>query len=104
MRKKARQHLTAIIYDKRGNVLSIGNNSYVKSHPLQAKHAFKMGEPHKINLHAEIHAITRLKNTKGAYKIIVFRYGRNGDPILAKPCNICMSAIRATNIKIIEHT
>ena len=29
--------LTAIIKDKRGNVLAIGKNSYTKTHPYQAK-------------------------------------------------------------------
>lgn len=101
---KTRQNLTAIITDRKGNVLSIGKNSYVKTHPLQARHAAMMGVPDKIHLHAEIHAIALCKNLDKAYKISVFRYGRNGKPLLAKPCSICQSAIRSTGIKIVEHT
>jgi len=99
-----KQNITAIITDRKGKVLSIGNNSYIKTHPLQAKHAVKVGLPCKIHLHAEVHAITRCKNLDKAYKISVFRYNKNGDPVLAKPCEICMSAIRATGIEVIEHT
>lgn len=58
----AKQQITAIIYDRKGEVLSIGQNSYVKTHPLQAKHAEKVGLPYKQFLHAEIHAITRCKH------------------------------------------
>jgi hypothetical protein len=36
---KTRHELTAVIYDRKGNVLSIGKNSYIKTHPLQAIHA-----------------------------------------------------------------
>lgn len=100
----ARQQITAIIYDRKGNVLSIGQNSYVKTHPLQAKHAEIVGEPYKMFLHAEIHAITKCKQLNKAHRIYISRYSKDGVPVNAKPCPVCMSAIRATNIKIIEHT
>ena len=96
--------LTAIIYDRRGRVLSVGKNSYIKTHPLQAIHTQKMGEPYKQVLHAEIHAITRCADIDRAYKILITRYDADGNPVAAKPCKICMSAIAATNIKRIEHT
>ena len=35
--------ITAIIYDKKGRVLSIGQNSYIKTHPYQAKIAKQVG-------------------------------------------------------------
>lgn len=96
--------LTAIIYDKRGRVLSVGQNSYVKTHPYQAKLAAKMGEPYKTNLHAEIHAITKCANLKKAHKISIFRYKEDGTPGRAKPCSICAEAIKLAGIKVIEHT
>ena len=99
-----RQAITAVLYDRKGNVLSVGQNSYVKTHPLQAKHAKRVGNPKAIYLHAEIHAITRCKDLSKAYKIVVTRWGRNGKPMLAKPCPVCMSAIRAAGIEKIEHT
>jgi len=99
-----RQQVTAVIYDKRGRVLSIGQNSYVKSHPIQAKYAKLAGLEHNIYLHAEIAAITKCQDLTRAYKIFVVRYDSLGNPTLAKPCKICQSAISATNIKVIEHT
>lgn len=96
--------ITAIIYDRRGRIISIGQNSYIKTHPLQAKHARKMGEPYKQFLHAEISAITKCKDLSKAHKIFVTRYNKHGEPSLAKPCPVCMSAIKESGIKIIEHT
>ena len=96
--------VTAIIYDKRGNVLSIGKNSYLKTHPLQAMYARRAGEPSKIYLHAEIHAITRCAELDKAHRIAIFRYREDGSPAMARPCKICAQAIEKTNIKIVEHT
>lgn len=99
-----KQNLTAIIYDRKGRVLSIGKNSYVKTHPLQAKHASKVGKPDHIVLHAEIDAIIKCRNLDKAYRIFVSRTARNGVMRLAKPCSICMSAIAQTKIQKIEWT
>lgn len=99
-----RQALTAVIYDKRGKVISVGQNSYVKTHPLQALHAVKAGMPDKQFLHAEIHAIVKCKDLSRAHKIFVSRWDKKGRPALAKPCPVCMSAIESAGIEIIEHT
>lgn len=96
--------VTAIIYDKRGRVLSVGSNSYIKTHPLQAKHATQAGEPYKVFLHAEVHSITKCRDLSKAYRISIFRYLEDGSPADARPCPICCSALKAANIKIIEHT
>ena len=103
-RPRQKQAITAIIYDKRGRVLSIGQNSYIKTHPLQAKYAAQNGNEHAIYLHAEIHAITKCPDLSKAHKIVVTRYDKRGQPALAKPCPICSSAIAATPIQIVEHT
>lgn len=96
---------TAIIYDKKGNILSIGKNSYVKTHPLQARTAKKVGEPEKIFLHAEISAIVKCRNIDKAHKIVVFRFDKKGKPAMAKPCKVCADAIKnQTPIQVIEHT
>lgn len=96
--------ITAIIYDKRGNVLSVGKNSYIKTHPLQARYATQVGEPSKVFLHAEVDAIVKCKNLDKAHKIVVFRFLEDGTPAMAKPCKICKQAIRKTPIQYIEHT
>lgn len=99
-----KHELTAIIYDKKGRVLSIGQNSYIKTHPLQAKHAQKVGLPDKQYLHAEVHAIARCKDLTKAHRILITRFGKNGQPMLAKPCPVCQSAIKAAGIDLVEHT
>lgn len=102
MRKKF--SISAIIYDKRGNVLSVGSNSYVKTHPMQAEYARRAGEPKKVFLHAEIHAITRCRDLKKAHMIRVFRYAEDGSPADAEPCKICRNAIKIAGIKKVEYT
>ena len=104
MRPKTRQNLTAVIYDKRGRVLSVGQNSYAKTHPLQAEHARRTGHPEKQFLHAEIHAIVRCPDLSRAYRILVSRWDRHGRPMLAKPCAVCVSAIEAAGIQVVDHT
>lgn len=104
MKARAKQSLTAIIYDKKGRVLSIGQNSYIKTHPLQAKHANKVGLPDKHYLHAEVHAIVKCKDLDKAHRIFISRFGKEGQPLLAKPCPVCQSAIKAAGINYIEHT
>lgn len=101
---KKRFEITAIIYDKRGRVLSIGKNSYVKTHPLMKIHADRVGLPEKIFLHAEVHAIARCADLTKAHKIEVLRFDTNGKPKNAKPCPVCASAIQAAGIKHIIHT
>jgi tRNA(Arg) A34 adenosine deaminase TadA len=85
-------------------VLSVGQNSYVKTHPLQAEHAIKVGLPERIFLHAEIHAIVRCRNLEQAHRIFISRWNESGKSLLAKPCRICDSAIKAAGIKIVEYT
>jgi deoxycytidylate deaminase len=97
-------NVTAMIVDKRNRILSIGKNSYVKTHPLQAKHAARVGKANAIFLHAEIQAIIKCRNIEAAHKIIVARYDSKGNPRLAKPCDICMDALNSFGIMRIEHT
>lgn len=97
-------NVTALVYDKKGNLLSVGRNSYVKTHPVQAKAAMAVGQPKRIYLHAEIHAIVQLPKWEDAYSIQVIRLGSDGKELLSKPCPVCMHVIKQTGIKRIEHT
>lgn len=102
---RVKQELKATIYDKRGRVLAIGANSYSKSHPKQAEFAKAAGRDRAIYLHAEIAAIIKLRDKQSkAHRIFIERYGKNGEPLLAKPCEICCLALEMAGIKIIEHT
>jgi tRNA(Arg) A34 adenosine deaminase TadA len=105
MKKRQRQSIVAILRDKKGCVIAMGHNSYKKTHPLQAKIAKKFGRPEAIYLHAEIMAISLCKQLSQAYSIEVIRIGRCGKLVLAKPCPICLYAIKTmTNIEYISYS
>ena len=100
---KRRQHIIAECYDKRGRLLSVGYNSYTKTHPIQAYFASKVGHYHRQFLHAEIAAILRAKG-KSIHRIVVKRYSCSGLPANAAPCPICQEAIKAFGIKEVIYT
>lgn len=96
--------LRATIFDKRGRVLSRGENSYTKSHPFHHSCAMQVGRVGAIYLHAETQAIVRLPKGSKPYRIYIERYSRVGEPLPAKPCEICEIAIQEAGIEIVEHT
>lgn len=99
------QHnLTAIVKDKRGRILSVGKNSYVKTHPLMQKAAKATNSKERIYLHAEVAALLRLKDWSKAHSIEVFRFTKDGKPAMAKPCQCCQYIINQTAIKKVSHT
>ena len=100
----ARQIITAIIYDKRGRVLSIGKNSYVKTHPIMARLGHRVGRPLKVFIHAEVDAILKCPDLTKAHRIFISRISPNGTYGLAKPCPICELAIKEAGIKVVEYT
>lgn len=99
---KKRFEITAFAYDKRGKLLAVGHNSYVKTHRLQAHYAKKAGRPQAIYLHAELAAL--MKARQPVHRLVVVRYNADGSPGNAKPCEICQLAIKAFNVKHVEHT
>jgi deoxycytidylate deaminase len=105
--KHKKHKLTATIYDKKGNVLSVGVNSYKKSHPMMAKYGKDINQ-HKIFIHAEVDAILRCMRNNTlhkAHRIFVERYSAVGNPMNGEPCEICKQVIKhETNIKIVEFT
>ena len=84
--------------------MTTGENSYDKTHPLQAKFAVQVGLDDKIYLHSEIAALSKLKKHHKPYRIAVERYKEDGTQAMAKPCPICMEAIKAHGIQRIEFT
>lgn len=103
---KGQQRLCSVVSDKRGKVLSIGVNSYNKSHPLMAKYAEQTGTPEKCYLHSEVAALVALNynDRQKAHKLSVARIMKNGETGLAAPCPACQRAISDLGIKVIEHT
>jgi len=96
--------LKATVFDKKGRVLSVGQNSYWKTHPYQVEVARRAGRPDAIYLHAEIQALVRVKDKTKAHKIVIERYDKQGNPRPAVPCEICRMAIQEAGISIVEHT
>lgn len=97
-----RYEITAIAYNKRGRVLSVGKNSYEKTHPLQAKLAKKSGRPAAIYLHAE--TVACLKAKEPIHELRIYRYDNEGRPVNSKPCPSCQELIRLFGIRVIRHT
>lgn len=97
-----KHEITALAYDKRGKLLAVGRNSYVKTHPLQASYGRRTGRPNAVYLHAELAAL--VKAGAAVHKLVVLRYHKNGTPALAKPCPACELAIHEFGVKIVEHT
>ena len=97
-----RYDITALAYDKRGKLLSVGKNSYTRTHPLQAKFGKKVGRPQAIYIHAELAAL--LKARSPVHRLVVTRFNKKGQPVLAKPCPSCQEAIKYFGVKHVEHT
>lgn len=97
-----RHQITALAYDKKGKLLSVGRNSYVRTHPLQAHYGKRSGRPAAIYLHAELAALIKARGQ--VHRLVIMRYHNNGAPALAKPCPACQMAINDFNVKIVEHT
>lgn len=97
-----RYELTALAYNKRGKLLAVGKNSYTKTHPLQAFFGKKGGKPNAIYMHAELAAL--LKAKEPVHRLVVTRFNKKGQPVLAKPCPGCQEAIKYFGVKYVEHT
>lgn len=101
--KLKRVVVTATVYDKKGRILSTGQNSYTKTHPRMKELSERVNRPKHDLLHAEIAALIKVRHGT-PYKIKVERYDKRGNPRMARPCDICMEGIRLAGIKFIEHT
>lgn len=99
-----RHEIKATVYDKRGRVLSEGRNSYFKTHPVQKKLTDLYGNGTQLYLHAEVHALLKLKKKDKPYRIFVERYDYRGEPKKAKPCKMCHRFIDSFGIKVVEYT
>lgn len=102
--EKGKQRIAAVICDKGGNVVSYATNSYTKTHPVQKKYACLSGSEEKQFLHAEISAIIRSRCDLKDHTIFVARVLHDGTPAYARPCDICLLAIKESGIKKVNYT
>ena len=101
---KNRQRHYAVIADKRGRILSEGENSYTKTSPKVKRAGERVGLPDKVFWHAECKAIYSLKEGAKAYKIVVVRVDSEGNPVHSAPCPLCQALIKEAGIKVVEYT
>lgn len=102
LKLKTRYKILATCFNKYGIPLSKGENSYKKTHPLQAYFAEKVGHPQRIYLHAEILALIRAGDKK-IDRILIERRDKYGNNYPSKPCPICFEAIRAYGVKYLYY-
>jgi deoxycytidylate deaminase len=93
----------ATAFDKKGNVISKACNDYKKTHPVQKHFAEMAGEPSRIYLHAEILSLLRAGENKVG-SLFVARYNSKKEMMLARPCNVCMLAMKAYGVKHVLYT
>lgn len=99
---KKRFKITALAYDRRGKLLSLGTNSYIKTHPLAGYYGRKSGVPEKVFLHAELDALIKARGK--VHRLVVTRYDAAGNPVNSKPCAACQLAIKDYGVKHVTHT
>ena len=103
---RGQQRICAVACDKRGRVLSVGVNSYIKTNPTMKHYAIKAGNPEAQYLHAEVTALVSLSynDRQKVHKIFVSRAMKNGETGLAMPCSICQLALKEYGIKEVSYT
>jgi deoxycytidylate deaminase len=97
-----RYEVVAYAYNKKGRLLSVGKNSYTKTHPLQAKFAKIAGKEAAIYLHAELDAL--IKATEQVHTLIVERSDKDGKPANSRPCPSCQEAIKHFKVQEVFYT
>jgi deoxycytidylate deaminase len=106
-RSTSRFQLGAVVVDKRKNVLNVGFNDMVKTHPrcnhLKGQHT-NTDQVFPF-LHAEIRALIGLdeERTRGG-SIYVYRKRKDGSAGNAKPCVGCMTVIKQMGIHWVYYT
>jgi deoxycytidylate deaminase len=95
-------YVGAMCLNSKNKILSLGFNSYVKTHPRQKKYSVKTGSSEKCFLHAEIASLIR---AKGKVKtVLVLRLTQNKVIRISKPCKICSLALAEAGVEQVYYT
>ena len=85
----------AVIFGKRGIVVSIGRNYAQRS----AKHLHPKFYKWPNSIHAEMDAIIRARTDLKGMNILIVRVNKGGELRLAKPCRFCQVYLNFVGIK-----
>lgn len=112
--------VVAAALDRNGRIISIGQNSYVKTHPMMKRFVLKavpivyydsevtvarsryLDKLEQVYLHAEVSAL--VKTRRKAHTLIVARVNKKGRFVMAKPCKICQLAIKDAGVAHVYYT
>jgi deoxycytidylate deaminase len=95
-------HRHGAVIVRGGSVLSVGMNKW-RNEVALVEQLHKDGRSTDISVHAEIDALSRVADPRGA-TIYVARVNRTGDPRLSKPCTACSTALKDAGISKIIYT
>lgn len=100
----ARVKMGAVVVGGKG-LISVGFNQ-MRSHPLQYKlNQLRAEYKHTCNaIHAEIHALSRVKNMPKKAVLYISRRTKDNEPAMARPCEGCMKEIKQRKIQTIVYT
>lgn len=101
-----RVHIGAVVVHKH-KIISKGCNSGRRTHKIQAElNKKRFSEDSSGMLHAEVAALLPVVNKVDLTGATIYVYRENmlGDIAMCRPCNGCMSFIRACGIKKIYYT
>lgn len=98
-----RYKMGSALFDRAGKLITVGWNKR-KTHPEQKKYAVKLKQPERQYLHAEIDALVTRRYGLIPYVIVVVRLTKNGKLTMARPCPICMRAIKEAGIEEIIYS
>lgn len=83
-----------VALNRRGHKIAESSNSYIKTHPYQARITRKEG---KVYLHAEVSTLLRARGQSAT--LYVARVGRSGRVLPSCPCDSCRVAIKDSGIE-----
>ena len=92
-----RQHGAVLV--KGGRVLGLGVNKWRNRDML----ATIVEYSEHLTVHAEIDALARVANARGAV-LYIARIGKGGEERFSRPCDACAKAIMAAGIKQVVYT
>ena len=94
--------LGAVIVDRSKRIIASSTNKMTKTHPIQKQWSKKVSNGKQIYLHAEIAALVKCR--KQPYAIYVARVLKDNTEALARPCPVCMAALKEAGVKKIFYT